>query len=41
MPHYKQDFQDIRIEKAFQPVSDADLEGRYYLPILLSSVPPD
>jgi hypothetical protein len=41
MSHCRQDFQDIRIEKALIPVPSDEVEGRYYLPILLSSTPPE
>ena len=41
MSHYREDFQDIRIEKALTPVPNEEVEGRYYLPILLSSIPPE
>ncbi|MFH0959788.1 MAG: hypothetical protein V1897_13910 [Pseudomonadota bacterium] len=41
MPHHDADFQHIQIEKALPPVPDGEVEGRYYLPILLSSIPPE
>ncbi len=41
MSHYQEDFQDIQIEKALPPVPGEEVEGRYYLPILLSSIPPE
>jgi hypothetical protein len=41
MSHYQEDFQDIQIEKPLTPAPSQDVEGRYYLPILLSSIPPE